>query len=183
MSSRTTSRYGIPLITLHWLMLVLIVAVYACIELREFYPKGSTIREALKTWHYLLGLTVFALVWLRLLARFAGRVPPIVPRPPHWQLRVAHAIEFAIYAFVIAMPVLGWLSVSAEGKTISLFGLELPRLTGENKGLANQLEDLHGLLGNVGYALIGIHALAALIHHYVQRDNTLRRMLPSRQGR
>lgn len=183
MSSRTTSRYGIPLITLHWLMLVLIVAVYACIELREFYPKGSTIREALNTWHYLLGLTVFALVWLRLLARFAGRIPPIVPRPPQWQLRVAHAVEFAIYAFVIVMPVLGWLSVSAEGKAISLFGLELPQLIGENKGLAKQLEDVHGLIGNVGYALISIHALAALIHHYVQRDNTLRRMLPSRQGR
>jgi cytochrome b561 len=182
MSSRTTSRYGVPLITLHWLMLVLIVAVYACIELREFYPKGSTIREALKTWHYLLGLTVFALVWLRLLARFAGKVPPIVPRPPQWQLRVARAVELAIYAFVIVMPVLGWLSVSAEGKAISLLGLELPRLIGENKGLANQLEDLHGLIGNAGYALIGIHALAALIHHYVQRDNTLKRMLPNRKS-
>lgn len=97
MSSRTTSRYGIPLITLHWFMLALIVAVYACIELREFYPEGSTIRGALKTWHYLLGLTVFALVWLRLFARLAGRVPPIVPSPPQWQLRVAHAVEFAIY--------------------------------------------------------------------------------------
>jgi superoxide oxidase len=183
MNSRTTNRYSIPLIALHWLMLVLIVVVYACIELREFYPKGSAIREAFKTWHYLLGLTVFALVWLRLLARFAGWVPPIVPSPPKWQLRVAHVVEFAIYVFVIAMPVLGWLTVSAEGKTVSFFGLELPRLIGENKGLAKQFEDVHGLIGNVGYALIGIHALAALIHHYIQRDNTLRRMLPTRQGR
>jgi superoxide oxidase len=182
MSSRTTRRYGIPLITLHWLMVVLIVAVYACIELREFYPRGSAIREAFKTWHYLLGLIVFSLVWLRLLVRLAGQVPPIVPSPPQWQLRVAHVVEFAIYVFVIVMPVLGWLSVSAEGKTISFFGLELPPLIGENKGLAKQLEDVHGLIGNVGYALIGIHALAALIHHYVQRDNTLRRMLPRRQG-
>jgi superoxide oxidase len=57
------------------------------------------------------------------------------------------------------------------------------RLIGENNGLAKQFEDVHGLIGNVGYALIRIHALAALIHHYVQRDNTLRRMLPSTQGR
>lgn len=183
MSPRTASRYGIPLITLHWLMLALIVAVYACIELRELYPKGSAIREALKTWHYLLGLTVFGLVWLRVLARLAGQVPPIVPSPPQWQLRVAHVFEFAIYAFVIVMPVIGWLSVSAEGKPVSLFGLELPRLIGENKSLAKKLEDVHGLIGNVGYALIGIHVLAALIHHYVQRDNTLRRMLPGQQGR
>ncbi len=73
MSSRTTRRYGIPLITLHWLMVVLIVAVFACIELREFYPRGSAIRDAFKTWHYLLGLPVFALVWLRLLVRLAAR--------------------------------------------------------------------------------------------------------------
>src|SRR5690242_9366056 len=101
MSTRTTSRYGIPLIALHWFMLVLIVGVYACIELREFYPKGSPIREALKTWHYLLGFTAFVLVWLRLIARLAGRVPPIVPSPRQWQLRVAHTVEFAIYVFVI----------------------------------------------------------------------------------
>jgi superoxide oxidase len=180
MNARTTTRYGIPLITLHWFMLVLIVAVYACIELRELYPKGSAIRDGLKTWHYLLGLTVFALVWLRLLARLAGRVPPIVPSPAQWQLRVAHTVEFAIYLFVIVMPVLGLLSVNADGKTISILGLALPPLIGENKGLAEQLEDVHGLIGNIGYALIGIHALAALIHHYVQRDNTLKRMWPSR---
>src|SRR5690348_8601588 len=111
MSAKTTTRYGLPLITLHWFMLVLIVAVYVCIEVREFYPKGSTIREGLKTWHYVLGLTVFALAWLRLLVRLAGRVPPIVPSPPRWQLRVAHTVEFAIYLFVIVMPVLGLLSV------------------------------------------------------------------------
>jgi cytochrome b561 len=162
-------------------MLVLIIAVYACIELREFYPKGSATREALKSWHYFLGLSVFALVWVRLLARVAGRVPPILPNPPRWQRRVAHAVEFAIYVFMIVMPVLGWLSLSAAGKTLSYLGLELPHLIGTDKGLSNRLEDIHGLIGNVGYALIGIHALAALIHHYVQRDNTLRRMLPSRR--
>ncbi len=161
-------------------MLALIVAVYACIELREFYPRGSAIREALKAWHYQLGLAVFALVWLRLLARLTGRSPPIVPAPPRWQLRVAHVVEFAIYLFMIVMPVLGWLSLNADGKALSFFGLGLPGLIGVDKGLASQLEDVHGLIGNVGYALIGIHALAALIHHYVQRDNSLRRMLPVR---
>jgi cytochrome b561 len=84
--------------------------------------------------------------------------------------------------FVIVMPVLGWLSVSAVGKNIMILGLELPRLIGENKGLAKQLEEVHGLIGDVGYALIGIHALAALIHHYVRDDNTLRRMLPRRRS-
>jgi superoxide oxidase len=173
-------RYGSLLISLHWLMLVLIVAVYACIELRELYPRGGAIREGLKTWHYMLGLAVFALVWLRLLARFLAPVPAIVPKPPQWQMLVAHLTEFAIYVFMIAMPLLGWLILSGENQPVPFFGLHIPALIGENKALAKQFEELHQTVGNAGYFLIGLHAAAALIHHYIHRDNTLVRMLPSR---
>lgn len=171
-------RYGSALISLHWLMLVLIVAVYACIELRELYPRGSALRDGLKTWHYMLGLTIFALVWLRLIARFMAPVPAIVPRPPQWQRLLARATEFAIYAFMIVMPLLGWLILSGENQSVPFFGLQLPALLGENKALAKQLEEIHETIGTAGYFLIGLHAAAALIHHYVYRDNTLVRMLP-----
>jgi len=57
-----SDRYGRFSIVIHWSTLAILVAVYACIELREMYPRGSEIREALKTWHYMLGLTVFFLV-------------------------------------------------------------------------------------------------------------------------
>lgn len=180
MRSNSSSRYGSAVITLHWLMMALIIAVYACIELREFYPKGSTVREALKTWHYVLGLSVFALVWLRLIARLAGQVPAIVPAPPRWELRIAHVVEFAIYLFAITMPLLGWAIVSGKGISVSFFGAPLPRLMVANGALAEQLQDVHELIANLGYGLIGIHVLAALFHHYVQRDNTLTRMLPGR---
>jgi len=164
-------------------MLVLIVAAYACIELRGLYPRGSAIREGLKTWHYMLGLAIFALVWLRLLARFLARVPAIVPRPPQWQMLVAHVTEFAIYVFMILMPLLGWLILSGENQTVPFFGLHLPALIGDNKVLAKQFEDIHGTIGDAGYFLIGLHAAAALIHHYIYRDNTLVRMLPSRSAK
>ena len=172
-------RYGSLLIALHWLMLLLIVLVYASIELRELYPRGSDIRNALKTWHYALGLSVFILVWVRLFARFVGSTPPIFPAPPRWQVLAAHSSEFAIYVFMIAMPLLGWLILSAENEALSLFGVQLPALVRENKLLAEQVEEVHELAGNIGYFLIGIHAAAALLHHYVQRDNALTRMLPS----
>ena len=58
----TNYRYGSLSIGLHWLMFLLMIAVYATIELREFYPKGSDPREALKVWHFMLGLSVLALV-------------------------------------------------------------------------------------------------------------------------
>ena len=73
----TEHRYGSLSIGLHWLMLVLIVAVYACIELKGNFPKGSETRELLKQWHFMLGLGVFALVWLRLAVRLVTPTPPI----------------------------------------------------------------------------------------------------------
>lgn len=176
----TTARYGSLTIALHWLMLLLIIAVYACIELRTQYPRGSEVREALKSWHFMLGLAVFFLVWVRLIARFAGKIPDIVPQPSKLQLGVAYAFEYLIYAFMIAMPLLGWLILSAESKPVPFFGLQLPALVAENKGLAKQLEEIHELLGKAGYFLIGAHALAALVHHYLRRDNTLTRILPAR---
>jgi cytochrome b561 len=178
-----TARYGSLLISLHWLMLLLIVAVYACIELRVLYPKGSEIREALKTWHFMLGMAIFTLVWVRLLARAFGSSPAILPEPPRWQVLVAHLTELAIYVFMIVMPLLGWLILSGENKPVPFFGIELPALIGANKVLAKQLEEIHETIGNVGYFLIGLHAVAALAHHYIHRDNTLVRMLPSRSPR
>jgi cytochrome b561 len=179
-SNEAPARYGLALISLHWVMLLLIVAVYACIELRVQYPRGSGVREALKTWHFMLGLAVFALVWLRLLVRFLGPVPAIVPRPPPWQVFVAHLTEFAIYVFMIVMPLLGWLILSAGNEAVPFFGVQLPALIAGNDALAKQLEGIHETLGNAGYFLIALHAAAALAHHYLHRDNTLVRMLPWR---
>lgn len=177
----TASRYGSLSIGIHWLMLLLLIAVYACIELRSFYPKGSDPREALKTWHFMLGMLVFLLVWLRLAARLTGSTPDIRPKPAPWQHLAAKLMHLALYALMIGMPLTGWLLLSANGKTIPFFGLELPALIGENKGTAKLLKEIHEFVGTMGYYLIGLHALAALYHHYMMRDNTLTRMLPTRK--
>ncbi len=176
----TEDRYGTLSIAMHWLMLALLVAVYSCILLREVYPKGSDPREALKTWHFMLGLSVFGLVFIRLAIRLLGASPKTVPAPGIWQHRLAALMHLALYLFMIAMPLLGWLTLSAAGKTIPFFGLELPALVGEDKEFAGTLKDLHETIGEIGYYLIGLHAVAALFHHYVVRDNTLLRMLPGK---
>jgi len=176
----TTTRYGSLSIGLHWLMLLLFVAVYGTIELRELFEKGSDPREALKTWHFMLGMLVFILVWLRIAARFTGPTPAIKPEPVAWQHLASKLMHLALYVLMIAMPISGWLLLSAAGKPIPFFGLELPALIGENKDLAKQIKELHEFFGTAGYFLIGLHALAALQHHYMVRDNTLTRMLPER---
>ncbi|WP_017939953.1 cytochrome b [Zestomonas thermotolerans] len=178
----TSTRYGGLSIGLHWLMLLLIAAVYACIELKGFYPKGSEPRELLKQWHFILGLTVFALVWLRLLARLIAPTPRIEPAPPAWQAFLAKLVHLALYALMIGAPLAGWLILSAAGKPIPFWGLELPPLIGEDRELAGQIKELHELAGTLGYWLIGLHAAAGLFHHYVMRDNTLKRMLPARDA-
>lgn len=179
----TTNNYGSLSIGMHWLMLLLLVAVYACIELREFYPRGSDLREGLKTWHFMLGLGVLALVFARLAIRLAsGSIPPIQPALPLWQERLAALMHLALYAFLIAMPLLGWLVLSASGKPIPFFGLQLPALVGVDKALADSLKEIHETIGTIGYYLVGLHAAAALVHHYVNRDNTLLRMLPRHGG-
>lgn len=173
-------RYGSLSISLHWLMLILIAAIYACIELKGNFPKGSDTRELLKQWHFMLGLAVFTLVWLRVLARVLSPTPAIEPAPPAWQNLLAKLMHLALYALMIGAPLAGWLILSAAGKPIPFFGLELPPLIGPNKELAGQIKELHELAGTAGYWLIGLHALAGLYHHYVVRDNTLKRMLPGR---
>jgi cytochrome b561 len=176
----TPNRYGSIAIGLHWLTLVILIGVYACINLTELFPKGSEPREALKTWHFMLGLTVLVLVTLRLVNRLVGEPPVINPPLPRWQQRLASAMHIALYALMFAMPILGWLVLSAAGKPVPFFGAHLPALLAENKDLAEQLKEVHETIGTIGYFLIGAHALAALFHHYVTRDNTLVRMLPGK---
>jgi cytochrome b561 len=171
-------RYSRLSISLHWLMLLLIAATYACIELREFFPRGSDPREALKSWHFMLGLSILVLVLVRIAARLIAPAPAIIPTPSVAQQRMAKLVHLALYLLMIGMPIAGWLILSGEGKPIPFYGLELPALTGPDKALAESIEEIHETVGLVGYYLIGLHALAALFHHYIVRDNTLTRMLP-----
>ena len=174
--------FGTPVIVLHWLTLLLLVAVYACMELRGLAPKGSVLRADLKALHFSLGLTVLAVVAVRLaVRRVAGAPPPIVPPLSLWQQRLARLAHVLLYAFLLAMPVLGWLALSAAGTPVLLFGVPMPALAAPDKVLAGQIREVHEALATVGYFLVGLHAAAALAHHYLRHDNTLLRMLPARQ--
>lgn len=178
MIQSTPHRYSKLSIALHWLMVLLIIGVYACMELREFYPKGSDPREALKAWHFMLGLSVLLLVFVRIGARLVAPAPAITPAPSPKQEMISKIMHLALYALMIMLPIAGWVLLSASGKPIPFFGLELPALVGENKELAKSIKEVHELAGQFGYFLIGLHAAAALFHHHVVKDNTLRRMLP-----
>ncbi len=178
--NNTKTGYGSIPIALHWLMVLLIAAVYAAMELKSIFPKGSAQRDAMAAWHHQLGLCVFCLAWLRLLLRFAGAAPVIEPAPPAWQVVAARASHWALYALMVGLPLLGWLTLSAKGASVPFFGAEAPALIGKSDALAKWLRKIHEAGATLGYLLIAVHAAAALHHHYLLRDNTLKLMLPRR---
>jgi cytochrome b561 len=173
------TRYGWPVIGLHWLTFLLILVVYATAELTDAFPKGSAGRANLRAGHEMLGLLVFGLVGLRLLMRGFSVAPAIQPAPPRWQALLAKAAHLALYGLMIVLPISGWLMLSAGGKPIPFFGWELPALVAPNKSLASAVKEVHEAIASTGYVLIGLHATAAFIHHYLLRDNTLRLMWPA----
>ncbi len=177
----TPFRFGSLSIGLHWLMLLLFIGVYGSIELRELFEKGSDPREMLKSWHFMLGLLLFALVLPRIAARVSGPTPAITPEPEKIQQLAAKLLHLALYVLMIAMPISGYLLLSAAGKPIPFFGLELPALIDTNKELAKQIKEVHEFVGSAGYFLIGAHFVAALYHHFIVRDNTMTRMLPEKK--
>jgi cytochrome b561 len=175
-------QYHSAVMFMHWLTLLLLIAVYTFIELKGYFPKTSPTRDAMKAWHELMGITVFGVVLARLLLRrLYSQTPAITPEPPHWQQIMAKTMHVTLYAFLVILPILGWLTLSAKGELDLPMGLHLMPLIAPDKPLARTLQDIHETIGNIGYYLIGLHALAGLFHHYWMRDNTLRRMLPFRQ--
>jgi len=172
----TNTRYSSASIAMHWAMVLVFVAVYVLINLAEGFEKGSAERQMARDWHATFGLLVFALVWLRIALRVLGTTPPIVPQPSALMEKLAKLGHLALYVLMVALPLVGWLLLSARGKPIPFFGLELPALMAPNKELGRTIKEIHEFGGNLGYFLIGGHAAAALFHHYVVKDNTLRRM-------
>lgn len=176
----TENHYGSLSIKMHWLMVILIVATFAFIECRVFFEKGTDMRNLFKMWHFMLGLTVLFMVLIRLYFRFKQVTPKITPPLSTMQNLAAKGAHIALYIFMITMPFAGWLMLSAYGKPVPFFGLELPALMSENKELGKSIKEIHELVGELGYYLIGLHATAALVHHYIQKDDTLTRILPKR---
>jgi len=164
--------------SLHWLMALMIFGLLAL----GFYMSDlplSPEKLQLYSWHKWAGVTVFVLVWLRLAWRITHR-PPALPgsMSPLMQLG-AHAGHLMLYGLMIAIPLSGWLMSSAKGFQTVWFGvLPIPDLIGKDKALGQSLAKLHEAL-NIGLLLLVIgHALAAAFHHFVHKDDTLRRMLP-----
>lgn len=174
----SVSRYGSVAVSLHWLTLVLIVSIYALIEIHEMIPRGNALRGATEDWHIYLGFVLIPVVLFRLFNIRRKPVPSITPALPAWQMKANHWMKLYLYGLMLGMPLLGWIYLSADGAAINVWAFPLPAIAPESESLAELAGEAHELLGISGYFFIALHALAALYHHYLVRDNTLVRMLP-----
>jgi cytochrome b561 len=183
MPNRTEpARYGVPAQLFHWVIAALIVTQFVLARLSLDLPLGVR-KLALLAHHKSVGMTILMLAILRLAWRLRRPAPPLPPtmRPfERWAARATHA---TFYVLLFAMPLTGWMMSSAKNYSVSWFGLfTWPNLIGKNEHAFNFLRSTHDILSYVLFAIAGLHILAALKHHFWDRDDVLVRMLPfSRQ--
>lgn len=174
----STHKYDSVARALHWLVLILLVAQYAVAWTMPDIRK-DTLPVGLVAWHLSLGTALLAAMVLRLVWRIGHPAPPAADVPPllHGLSRLTHA---ALYLLLFIVPVMGWINASARGYAVKLFGsITLPALSSTGSSLGHEMGDIHQYAAYGLLALIGLHVAAALYHHFVRRDSTLRRMLPN----
>ncbi|BBH12668.1 MULTISPECIES: cytochrome b [Chromobacterium] len=177
-------RYSPTQIALHWLIALLIIAAlimgWYFNSMQITSPASFKLKASLIAWHKWVGISVLALAVLRLIWRARRGAPAPLPGQPAWQLKAAGLIHLLLYALMLAMPLVGWLMSSAKGYPVVWFNLvQLPDLVEKNEALGHVLGWSHALMAYAIVAIVGLHALAALKHHFIDRDATLARMLPS----
>jgi cytochrome b561 len=172
------ARYGAVAIALHWLVAVALFVTFPLGLYMADLPLSPR-KLVLVSYHKWIGVTVFALMSLRLAWRLSHHPPPLPPAMPAWQRRAATLAHWVLYALLLTIPLSGWLYSSAVGVPTVYLGLwQLPDLVGKDAALADILKLAHKTLNFALLALVVVHIAAAIKHHFVDRDGLLARMRP-----
>jgi cytochrome b561 len=169
-------HYTRTAVALHWLMALLIAAGFTLgATMTDLSMSPKKLRYY--SYHKWIGITVLALVLVRVIWRVLHAPPPDVPMPL-WQRRLAHLVHALLYLLMLTVPVVGWLYSSASGYPVVYLKLwQLPDLVPKDTALAKVLVQVHGTLAWTLMGIVALHAAGAFKHHFVDRDPTLRRML------
>lgn len=171
--------YGLVAITLHWLVAVVVVGMFILgvwmTDLSyydDWYKRGPDL-------HRSIGIMLFFVLMLRIYWRITNITPDDEPGTAALQKRIAHNVHIILYFILLAMMVSGYLISTADGRAIDVFGLfqvpAIPPLGIEN--LEDKAGDVHWYLALMLAGLTALHAMAALKHHFIDRDRTLAKML------
>ncbi len=162
-------------IVLHWATAVLVVLLWSIGKTIDYAPSGA-LRVDYRSLHMLLGVTLLGVFVARVIWRLGrGRGLPGVGGV--LMAAIARLTHLALYALILTTLGLGLANVWMRGDTIfNLF--TVPAFDPTNRALRSLIGDWHALAADAILILAGLHAAAALFHHYILRDGVLRRMLP-----
>jgi len=172
--------YGAVAQAMHWVTVALVIVAWLLGEFDDVFPKGPA-RAASLYVHISAGLAVIGILVLRLFWRLVDPPPPNQPTVlGAWLDRAGHFTHYLLYALLIATPIAGIVLQFARGDALPIFGLgEIASPWAADRAFARTVKDFHEVLANALVILAGFHAAAALIHHWLLRDRTLVRMLPT----
>ncbi len=172
-------KYGTPAIALHWLIAALMIAGFALGWFMTDIPGFTPAKLRYYSWHKWIGCTVLALAIVRIAWRSGHAPPPLPDTSARWQHAAAEFAHRALYVLMLVIPVSGYLySSSANVPVVFLRIVPLPRLIAPDPVLKPVLREIHIVLNYVLLVLVATHVLAALKHHFIDRDGLLHRMLP-----
>jgi len=182
MEHQSVTHYSTPTLVLHWLtaILVLIAFIYGPGGPEERVYAAS--RDFDRQLHETIGLSILALVVLRIFWRALDKRPPS-PDVGHWMDTAAKVVQVALYVLLFGVPLTAITGAWLEGHALTLLGgIKLSPLFDESHALGARIADVHTWLGDAIIWLAGAHALAGLFHHYVLGDGVLKSMLPRRNA-
>ncbi len=172
----SSTHFGMVTIILHWVIALLIIGLLALGLYMVSLPWNPQ-RLKFYGWHKEYGLLVLFLAVFRIIWRLSNEQPELAL--PLLEKIAARSMHWAFYVFMFAMPITGWLITSAAGLPASFFGLfTLPNLIAPDESKRVLFEWVHEWLGYALIAAIFMHTAAALKHHFINKDDILRRMFP-----
>lgn len=175
MIKNTYSTYGSPAKFLHWIIAILLIGMLTFGFFLDDIPKDY--KGVVYNIHKLTGVTILLLMVIRICWSLGNTRPDLPNKTPRWQRFSARTVQYLLIIFAIIMPLAGWIGSSAVEKFPHIGDLQLKLPVPHEKFIADASFEVHETVAIILIVLISMHVLAALYHHFIRKDDVMRKML------